>query len=488
MSTQLLKRLAGESVIYGISGTAHKLIGLFLIPLYTRIFTLEEYGVIALLLAVSTFFNIFLMLGLDNAAARWFYDSEELEPQQRTIATWFWSQLIFGVCVMGVMLLLVPWVSDQILDDPAHTKLLYLVVLAIPFSTFLKVTFKVFRFRRLAWRAALWSVLTALGTASLIVLFVAGLEWGLLGLYTGELLALSLIAVVAMALVPAWFSPRRFDKARLRQMLVFGLPFVPAAVATWVRISSDRIILQGFWPGDELGLFALGFQLSSGVGLFTNAFDMAYGPFAFSIHKRKDATEVYAKVLLLFTFIGSLLCVGVSLFDRLLLSIIATEAYLGAATCVPMLCFSFIFYGMVGIAAVGPGIVKKASPVAMSIFFAAVVSLAMNFALIPSFGREGAALSNMCSSLTAAVYLFIKAQRHYPIPYPLGKTALCVLAAWAIIGVDTFLIPPEGWLWHGARALLCLAFVFVGVGLGILRPGQLKALLATSPQSPEDPP
>ncbi len=72
-----IKQLASESMIYGISGTIARSIGIFLIPIYTRIFSPSDYGIIALITALTGMIGMFIVLGLDNSSARWFYDSDK---------------------------------------------------------------------------------------------------------------------------------------------------------------------------------------------------------------------------------------------------------------------------------------------------------------------------------------------------------------------------------------------------------------------------
>ncbi len=465
----LLKRLLGESAVYGMAGAIQKSIGLFLIPIYTRCFTPEEYGVLALLSAFSVLFDIFIVLGLDNSAARWFYDTEEVEDRRITIASWFWCQLAVGLLTAAGLLLAAPLIAPLLLGEGGDVRLMSLVILLVPLGTFLKVTGNTLRYQRAAWKAATFSVVSALSTVGLVILMVVGLDLGMIGVYAGQIAALCLVAVVGALLLRPWIAPRHASRERLRQMLSFGLPLVPAGIASWVRLSSDRLILQSSWSEAEVGLFALAFQLAAVVGLCTSAFDMAYGPFAYSIHQQPHARDLYARVLTLFAFGGAWLCVVVSLFDDLIIALLATEAYASAASGVPMLCFSHLFYGMVGIASIGPGIVKKSGPVATSIFIAAAVSLGMNFALIPSLGRDAAALSNMCSSLAAAAWLFWQGQRLYPIPYRFGGVAACVLTAWAIVAVDTFFINDHGHFATAIRALMALGYLTLALPLGISR-------------------
>jgi len=96
---KLIKQLAGESIVYGLSGIINKFISVFLVPLYTRILLPSDYGVLNLVNTTFYFVAIFVVFALDNSAARWFYDSDNTEERKKPIATWFWVQLIISVFI-----------------------------------------------------------------------------------------------------------------------------------------------------------------------------------------------------------------------------------------------------------------------------------------------------------------------------------------------------------------------------------------------------
>lgn len=472
-----LKQLAGESAIYGISGTIRKFIGVFLLPIYTRVFAPGEYGVIALVDTLTTLFLIFTVLGLDNSSARWFYDTKDVGHRKCTISSWFWCQLTFSSVASLILFVLAPQISLLVLRSEEHTILIRLAAPAIFLGTFVKVVGNWLRYQRRAWTTALFFTVTSLGTVSFIILFVVLYRWGLPGIFTGRLLAAGITAIIALAILRSWVAPSNFSWNHLKPMLVYGLPLVPAAIASWIRLSSDRLILQMFWQETEVGLYTVAASLSRGVALFTGAFQLAWGPFAYSILHEEQAGQVYAKVLTIYAFLGALLCTGVSLFSKLLFSILTTERYFPATSCVPFLAYSFVFSGALYIACLGSSIVKKSVPVATSIFIAAAANLLLNFALIPRFGKEGAAIATMISSFLAVAYLFPISQRNYYIPYSFSPALICFGFSWLLIGINRFFLPDNGVFAFCLRATMCLLFIPLAFAVGIVRPYHVKRLL-----------
>lgn len=204
---------------------------------------------------------------------------------------------------------------------------------------------------------------------------------------------------------------------------------------------------------------------------------MAWGPFAYSILHEERSGKVYARVLSVYAFFGALICTGVSLFSPLLFSILTTERYYPAASCVPFLACSFVLSGALYIAGLGSGIAKKSVPVATSVIIAAAANLLLNLALIPRFGKEGAAIATMISALLAVLYLFPVSQKNYYIPYRFKPALVCFGCYWLLIGIDRIFLPGNDGSALALRSMMCLLFIPLAFVVGIAHPQDLKRIV-----------
>jgi len=480
MSTaRYIRQLGSETAIYGISGTISRFIAIFLVPLYTRVFTPSDYGIIGSLASLTGLLSTFIVLGLDSASSRWYYDTDSSDRRRRVISSWFWCQLAVGLIVALVFILLAPQISNLLLGSQEYALLIRLVALAIPLGTCGKVLGNWLRYQRRAWLTAAYFTTTSLTTVCAIFLFVLVLHRGLEGLYQAQLIAAALMAVVAALILRSWIGPRRISPGILKEMLRFGLPLVPASVTAWVTASSDRLILPIFQGRAETGIYTVAVSLSSAVALVTNAFQLAWPPFAFSILNEPGSKQVYGKVLSVYALLGSLLCTGVSLFAPLLLYILTTPQYYSAASCVPFLVFSYLALGGIYIVALGCNIVKKSMPIATSTFLGAGVNTVLNLTLIPTLGKDGAAIATMVAYLSAVVYLYFVSQKHYPLPYRPRDVLVCFGFSWLLIGVDRLFLPTWGIWTFIVRGAMCLSFVPLAFALGIAKPAHVRQIWAS---------
>ncbi|MGC9025885.1 MAG: lipopolysaccharide biosynthesis protein, partial [Chloroflexia bacterium] len=438
--------LGSETIIYGIPGTINRFIAIFLVPIYTRVFSTTEYGVYGTLTSLTQLLATFVVLGLDNASARWFYDTENIDRRKSVIASWFWCQFLVSLLLALVVTCLAAPVARLLLGSDEYAVYLRLAVWVIPLMASGRVLGNWMRYRRLAWMNVGYSVAASLVVVACIILMVVGLGKGLAGLYQGQLLGWGIMMLVAAALFLPWIHPRRFSWKLLREMFAFGLPLVPAGLASWVTASSDRVLMTMFRGAAENGIYYAGVQIALGMALLTSAFQLAWGPFAFSILNEPEAPRVYSKVFSLYCFLGCWLGLGMSLFGPLLLSIFTTPEYYGASSCIPFLVFGNLAMTATYIGVLGPSIEKKSGPIAVSIFIGAGLNLGLNLALIPLLGKEGAALTTWLAYGAAAVYIFYRAQKIHPLPYRFRDALVCLVVAALLIAADQIFLPVwAGW-------------------------------------------
>ena len=468
-TTKLIKQLAGESAVYGLSGVVNHLVAVLLLPIYTRLFTRAEVGTLSLIDVTATLAMSVAVLGLDSAAARWFYDLDDETDRRKTIASWFWCQLVMNLLLCAAMIGFSRPLAHWLTGNAQLAPLVWLAALSMPLIGVLRVWSAWLRFQRRVWSLAALMTVQAFLRVGLILLCVLGLRYALAGVYLGRLGSLALLAPVGVIVLWPWLRPKHFDLRRLKQMLRFGLPLAPAALGVWVMTSSDRIILRLFYDQAEVGLYDMAAKLSMVVALGVMAFQQAWGPFAYSLLGEKGAERVYAKVLDVYSLVACSLATAVALFGPLLFRIMTTEPFYPAVSCLPTLAFVHAFAGARSIAGLGSGIAKRSVPIAAAFVFGAVINVGLNFALIPIWGRNGAAAATLAAYGVTTAYLFIVSRLHHPIPYrpavmigSLATSVVLILAAnaWvaelSLVGLAT-------------RAAMLLAFVPLGYWLGGIR-------------------
>lgn len=424
----LLKQLLGESAIYGLSSIISRFISIFLVPLYTSIFVTADYGIMNLIGSFFFFVNIFVVFALDNSAARWYYDTTDEKDQKSTISTWFWFQLSASILSCGFIISISGILTEKLLEqnDPW---LFIIPSLSVITNAFTTVVGNWFRMRRKALLTVTFNLSFSILTILLTIYFVLYLKKGVIGVFYAALASNILSSVFCIFMLKDWISPAHFSMRRLKEMLRFALPLIPTSLCFWVLTGSAPFILKEFCNIGEVGLFQMGLTISSAVAIFTSAFQMAWGPFAYSIMSKENAKAIYSTVLSIYCIIANVIALSVSLFAEDILILLTHPNYYDAYLVAGILTFNATLYSYVYILEIGNGISKNTKPLAIATFLSAFITIVILFILTPIFGKTGTAIAMVLGNLIIPVYVYRSAQKTYPIKYNIGLVcAVCISA------------------------------------------------------------
>lgn len=428
--SQHIKSLTSDSLIYGLSNALSKFASFLLVPLYTSVLLPSEYGIMGLITSIFSLIGLILVLNLDNSTARWFYDSDDISDRKKTINTWFWFYQLLSIIVYSIIFLFSAFFSKTFLSTDAYSLLIRLVSCSFILNVSSSVMLNILRFDRKPKSVMAFSLSQSFSLILLNYYLVAVCKKGLYGIYTSQLITSICFFFVAIILMRKWivFPPVKcFEFDRLKKMILFSLPFFPATIAYWVINLSGLYFIKHYCNDNEVGLYQVGTSFASVIVLLTGAFQSAWGPFAYSIHKQKDAGRVYAVVADMYIVIVGFVCMITGLYAKEILILFTNEQYYPSATVISILVFNYFFIGLSYIAGIGAGIAKKNQAYGMIMFVSAVVLVGLNILLVPIFQKNGAAVATCISQAIIPFYMFYKSQQLYFIPYRLKKPFLLLL-------------------------------------------------------------
>lgn len=459
-----LKQLGSDSMIYGISGVVARLVGILIIPIYTRIFVPEDYGIINLINITFYLIGILMLCSMDNASHRWYYDTDDEEDQKKTFGTWVWFQLSLSAVVAIIIILLSPVLIKAFFKEDAKPIYLILPAIALVTNILPQVITNWYRVRRKPVATVVFTISQTIVTIGLSVLFVVVLRWHITGVFAALTISSTIFSLVALQQMQGWLHIKYFLKSRLQPMLKYALPFIPAAIAYWLLNSTDSYFLVYFKNKAEVGIFGIGAYIASGISLFTGAFQQAWIPFAFSIMNEDNAKQVYATVFLLFGYVMGFLAAMLMIFAPEILLVLTAPAYHDAAWVAGILGYNLVVIGFTSIASIGISIVKKPSSFGIAMMIATVVTIILDIILIPHYGKEGSAIATLAAQLIVPAWIFYKGNKVYPIPFKYTEVVLVMLLM-AAIAVSVRFISFDGLLLQvivkTAVALLMLLFILI---------------------------
>jgi O-antigen/teichoic acid export membrane protein len=209
----------------------------------------------------------------------------------------------------------------------------------------------------------------------------------------------------------------------LKQLLRFGLPLVPAALAYWALNLSDRFFLQKYADLSQVGLYSVAYSIAAVLHMIMGWFNTAYAPYCYSIAKEPEAGTVYARVMLYSLTLLTLAGFGLSLFAREALTLLTPPAYHSAATVVPLIVLAYLFFEVYYLLSFGMDLTKKTGYAPFIIGASALINLCLNLILIPRFQMLGAAIATVISYMLLPIIEYPIVRKLYPVPYEWGRLA-----------------------------------------------------------------
>jgi O-antigen/teichoic acid export membrane protein len=469
-----VRELFKHTAIYGLGDISRRLVGFVLIPIYTKYLSPGEYGIFQLSMTFISFGSLLYLLGVNTAFFRFYLDNKDEKERKRTFTTSFLFIFAVDVALTIPLVLARGWISNLLFGSPGHGLVVVLAGVALIAQSLETFPVLILRAdnRSLFYLVMVIVQLATTLSSSAYFIVRAGMasEGALLGVVLGYVAIFLMFLPTAVAkLIPS------FSWKLVRDLLSFGMPFVPSMLALTAVNISDQYVIRYFRGIEETGLYALGYKIGMTVNLFVSAFRMAYVPFLFQIAKAPDARERYSRA---FTYFSSvlilatlLLCLGLDEIYELTVD----PKFQASKSIVPVVAFSYVFFGIHTVSIVGIYLKERTSLMPLICGASAVCNVGANILLVPRYGMHAAAWTTFASFTLMAALTWYFSDRLYHVPYRLGSFAAALVLAAAAVWASTRLPHGSIILAISLKLLLfaAIAFVFVRFGLLPLRLAQL---------------
>jgi O-antigen/teichoic acid export membrane protein len=437
-----LRKLSGESLVYGIGQASGRAVQVLLVPILTRALLPGEYAISELAMAYSQTAVLLLIMGMDGALARFFYHEPDRAARVRMASSSLLFRLATSIAIGLLLAALAPALATGLMGNAAYQKYVRVTAITLPFTLLVMFGNDVLRVTFQPWKFIALNIVNTLLVTGLSLWFVIGRSAGVVGVLYGRLIGDAISA--ALALVLCRHAVRAsFDGATLRRMLAYGLPTVPAAFAYGLITSLDRYVLQRTRSLDEVAVYGIAVKFFALVTLGISAFQLAYGPFAYARAREPGAPRLFARVFASYVALAALGALAVGLLAPEVLAALVPESYRGAAGPALWLCFAAVAQGAYSVASVGIGLALATPLLGWCAGGAALIAALTQWLLTPRFGPDGAGAATFLGYLASAVLTYVVAQRVHPLPYRGGRLIALGLGALAA-GLATRALAPAG--------------------------------------------
>jgi len=465
-----LHTLARHSAHYLAGFLGSMALGLVSFPIFTRVFSVAEYGLLDLAQKVVLFFAAGAKMGLQNAALR-FYDGAQFAGSPAKARSYYTTMSlgIFGTSagVACLFLLLSAVFAGSWIDAPLRGLTFWIAALIV-----LRAAESILcAFLRVEERTKAFNVVTVATKAATILAVCALVP--LAGKTASTYFAgNTFVALTSAVILFAWLvkrgliAPHTFDRQLFRVGIAFGLPLVAYESAFAILGSVDRFLVQHYLGANALGLYSVAYGLSQAVNdVLVTPLNLALMPIYIRLWTssgQKTTSQFLTMALTYYTVaaIGVLAIAGASADD--LIVCLSTRKYAGAGDLIPVLLAGLLIYTAHLFVAAGLLLHKRTTRMAAILIVAAFVNISLNCLLLPRLGLWGGAWAALVSYALCISALWVSSHRLMPLsidPHVLWKCGVAGLAAWFVGAGSGFSQP---WLRLTGSAAIALV-VYGGI-------------------------
>ena len=431
-----MRKLAGQTAIYGISSVLARLLNYLLVPYYTRIMTTAQYGVVTDMYALIPFALIVLTMGMESGYFRFAGKAADAEGKKQVFATTWGAVSLVSVIFMAVVLLFKDGIAGAMgyADNPSF---IWLVGAIITVDAVSAIPFARLREQGRAMRYVVLKLINVVINLGLSVFFYAWLpslaaKGIMTGLWSpdfgaGYVFVANLVAsaVTFILLLPTCdgILPK-ISRSLFRKILLYSLPLLVSGIAGTANEFIDRQMIKYLMPAGEameaLGIYGAVVKIGVVMLLFTQMYRLAAEPFFLAEFKGDDFQKTNAEAMKYYIIVSVLIFLVIALFSDVF-ALIVGEDFREGIYILPVVLVANMLSGVVLNLSFW---YKQMSRTWMAIWITGtglVFTVVFNILLVPRMGYFGAAIARLICELAMVVVSYVLGQKYCRIPYDLRR-------------------------------------------------------------------
>ena len=461
-------RLLTNTAVFTVGKLLSKLLTFFMVALYTECLTTAEFSLADL---ITNLANLLIPLACAGISEGIFRSAAAKDGDKEAFFT-------NGLLVYGVGSAVFLCLSPVLGLFPRFAESVWLIAAYVVVANLHTV---VSQYLCAIGRTKLFAGQGILNTAMVIglnILFLPVLDYGVTGYVCSIILADLLTTVFLVVVTRLWraVKPRTVSRETIRTMLKFCLPLVPTTVFWWITGVSDRYMVAAMVSEEVNGLYAAAYKIPNLLIYAISIFDSAW---KLSVSAEDDpaaCAAFYSKVWRVYTTLAFIGGGCLILASRLCAVVLFAEAYEEAWVYIPTLTFATVFTALCTFLGSVYFASRRTMGSMLTAMAGAILNVALNLLLIPTFGAMGASVATFSSYFVVCLLRLVTGRRLIPFKGEWGRLTANTLLMGALTAAVTLseggLLPVL--LMYGVAAGIFVVLLAVNAGavMELLRDGK----------------
>ena len=394
------------SMAFMIVNFMQKGISFLTAPIFTRLLTTEEYGVITIYLSWVDVIGIFAMFGLYNIVyCRGILEFKEDKKN-------FTFSLLSLANVITLAVFAIVWITNKYVFHFLNVP--DILILFMFFSFLFEPAFEFWKTdQRFAYKYKMLCFFMILVMVFAPALSVAGIF-----LFPGNKVAARIIGanVVTLVLGMGCYvselckSDRKPKVAYWKYAVLYNLPLIPYFLSSYVLSSSDRLMIGYFCGEDKAGIYGIAYTMSAVVNIVWNSINATLVP---TIYQRCDDGRRSTLSRLIVPIIAGYggVCILIMLLSPEIIRFLAPSSYGEGMYIIPVIVGGVFYMSIFSIFSNIIYYEKKPKYVMGAGVAAAVANFILNLIFIPLCGYFAAGYTTLASYLLQVVWSYIAVKK-----------------------------------------------------------------------------
>ncbi|MCB0496756.1 MAG: polysaccharide biosynthesis C-terminal domain-containing protein [Cyclobacteriaceae bacterium] len=478
-----LKKLAGQTIIYGVSSILGRIINYFLVPLHTTLFLKNELGVVSYFYGYTALALILITFGMETTFFRFATKDDNPKTYHVAATSVIFISLLFSIFIsIGTPYLSVFLTSK--FNIAINARMIYWLAAIVFIDGATAIPFARLRLENRPIKFAAAKTIAILGNIGLQLLFLVlfpaihnqeflvGLKPMVDSIYNPNL-GIEYIFLANLISNSVWFIllAKEFLQIKLslnwnvlKPMLFYALPILITGFAGWVTNELDKVAVAEWSKGGVFaqGVYSQTFKLGALMMLAIQAFRYAVEPFFFSQAKDKQAPALFAKTMH-FYFIMALLimlavCLNIDLIADLLLR---RPEYRVALFLVPIIMFGKLLFGVYINISIWFKLKDQTSYGILYTLIGAIITFTGNYFFLGRFGYISSAVTIVVAYFVMSLVSYRMGKKRYPVPYNFKPLIVYTIIVLTLIYFGYHITLSNMWLDCALNIIVTLAFIAI---------------------------
>ncbi|ERJ57721.1 lipopolysaccharide biosynthesis protein [Sphingobacterium paucimobilis] len=425
---------------YSLGGVLSALISLFSTPIITALIIPVEMGKASMYTLAFNFVLQIVLLGTDQSYVREYYRKTNNSERKKLFMNCMTPGLICTFFFLILFYQFREFISKMILNEHSD-----LIVVLLGISVFLGVLERfvmlTLRLEKKAISFSFFRFLAAVVSFFVTYLYAIYIDKNFYAIVYGNIAGIFFTVILAIIVTSANWKFGLISWKKIKPLLRYGIPFVPAFLASWIFEGVDKIILRNVASFEELGLFSAAFKFVYILNILQLAFTSFWAPMAMELYESNSPTtrNRFKEVLSIgsaFLFIGGLILISSTdiimyLFDK---------QYDDSAQIMPFLLLIPIMYTLSEITVGGINFKNKTYWHLVIAILSGTINFLLCFLLVPIYGAKGAAMSTGFSYILFFILRTIISMNYFSFEIDIFRLLSAVVLFVSICWLNTFLV------------------------------------------------